>query len=46
MEKLKEVIEKLGVWCLSIMLTIIVFGGAFAAALWIIKCIIKLLGGM
>jgi hypothetical protein len=39
-------LEKVAEWYLAAVMIIIFFGGTFAAALWIVKCIIKLVGGM
>lgn len=46
MNKLKKILETLGTWYLTAVLIIILFGGTFAAATWVVKCIIKLFGGM
>ncbi len=46
MSKLEKIAKKVGEWILTILMLIIVYGGAFGAAVWVIKWIIRLFGGM
>lgn len=45
-KKIFNCLEKVAEWYLVAVMLIIFFGGTFAAALWVVNCIIKLFGGM